>query len=105
MKITFEMSGGFAPIPSLSRPVIIDTVQMDPQAAQQLKFFVQEALFFDQPEQSTPPAKGAADLRTYTLTVEDGARVHTVQLTDPIKDAALERFVSHLQTLSRPSTS
>ncbi len=71
MKITFEMSGGFVHLPALSRPVIIDTAQIDPQVANQLESFVRESRFFDQPARAGTTAKGAADYRTYTLTVQE----------------------------------
>jgi hypothetical protein len=102
MKITFEMNGGFAPIPALSGPVTIDTAQIDPQVATQLESLVRESRFFNQPARAVTVAKGAADYRTYSITVEDGPSVHTVQLTDPITDANLERLVSHLQVMARP---
>ena len=104
MRITFEMSGGFVHVPTLSKPVIIDTAQIDPQAATQLESLVRESRFFDQPARADTVAKGAADYRTYTICVEDGPRVHTVQLTEPIADANLERLVSRLQVMARPST-
>lgn len=68
MKITFNMSGGFAYLPALSRPVIIDTAQIDPQVANQLESLVRESRFFDQPARADTTAKGAADYRTYTIT-------------------------------------
>jgi hypothetical protein len=104
MKITFTASGGFAHVPALSRPVVTDTAQLDPRIAQQLESLVRESRFFEQPARVSSPAKGAADYRTYTITVEDGQRVHTVELTDPITDANLERLVSSLQASGRPST-
>lgn len=105
MKITFEMSGGFAYFPTRSRPVIIDTIQIDPQVADQLESFVRESRFFDQPARVDTTAKGAADYQTYTITVQDGTHVHTIQLTDPINDANLEQLVSRLQLMARSSMS
>jgi hypothetical protein len=104
MKLTFKISGGFAYIPALSRPVIIDTAQIDPQVANQLESLVQESRFFDQPATINTVPKGAADYRTYTITVEEGSRAHTIELTDPITDANLERLVSFLEGMSRPLT-
>ena len=105
MKINFEMSGGFAQIPALNKPVIIDTAQIDPQLANQLESLVQKSRFFDQPAQAGTVAKGAADYKKYTITVTDGSRVHTVQLTDPITDANLGSLVSQLRSISHPSKS
>ena len=103
MTITFEMSGGFAPLPALSSPVTIDTAQIEPQARTELESLVRLCAFFDQPALTTP-AKGAADYRTYTITVQDGPRVHTIQLTDPITDINLEQFVSRLRVMARKMT-
>lgn len=105
MKITFQMSGGFAYIPALSGPIIIDTAQIDPQVATELESLVRESRFFDQPAHADTVAKGAADYITYTIIVEDGPRVHTSQFTDPIMDANLQRFVSRLQVMARPPRS
>lgn len=103
MKIDFKMDGGFAFLPALSQPISIDTAQVDPQVAAQLESWVREARFFDQPAQTGTAAKGAADHRIYTLTVEDGPRAHTIQLTDPIADASLQRLVSQLRMIAQPS--
>ncbi len=105
MKINFEMSGGFAYLPAFSRPFIIDTAQMEPQDANQLESFVQESRFFDQPARVGTIPRGAADYQTYTITVEDGPHSHTIQLTDPITDANLQRLVSHLRNMAHPSKS
>jgi hypothetical protein len=41
---------------------------------------------------------GGADLRDYTLTVEDGGAATTVHLRDPITDDAVAALVQHLQS-------
>ena len=102
MKIVFETAGGFVFLPALGKPVTIDTAQMDAHAAHELEALVQDARFFDQPAAIAPP-EGGADYQTYTLTVDDGRRAHTIQFTDPITDLALGRLVSQLQRLARPS--
>lgn len=102
MKIVFETSGGFAFTAALSKPVTIDTTQIDPTAARQLESLIRDARFFDQPAQAPPPPSGAADYQTYTITAHDGPRQHTIQFTDPIADPTLARLVLALQALSRP---
>jgi len=101
MTITFEMSGGFAHLPALSRPLTIDTAQIEPLARTELESLVRQSRFFEQPLIGSTPAKGAADYRTYTITVLDGPHVHTIQLTDPIKDTSLEQLVSKLRVVAR----
>jgi hypothetical protein len=104
MKLTFKMSGGFAYIPALSKSVIIDTDQIDPEVADQLRLLVQESHFFDQPATIHSLPKGAADYLIYTITLVDSSRAHTLQRTDPIADANLARLVSFLEGKTRPST-
>ena len=104
MTITFEMSGGFAQLPALNKPVTIDTAQIEAQARTELESLVRQSQFFGQFAYPTP-TKGAADYRTYTITVQDGSRVHTIQLTDPITDINLEQLVSRLRVMGRKTTS
>lgn len=104
MKITLETSGGFAYIPKLNDPIIVDTEQIEPNVASQLELLIRESRFFEQSAGAITVAKGAADYRTYTITVQDGSRIHSVQMTDPISDPYLERLASLLQTIARPST-
>ena len=104
MTIIFEMSGGFAHLPALSRPLTIDTGQIAPRARTELESLVHQARFFDQPLRGPAPAKGAADYRTYTITVQDGPHAHTIQLTDPTTDINLEQLVSRLRVMARKTT-
>lgn len=104
MKIHFQISGGFAHIPALNKPVSIETTQIDPKEATQLESFVRQSDFFNR---SIPPSnkeQGAADYREYTITIEDEARVRTIQLADPITDESLARLVTHLQTFILPKS-
>ena len=103
MNLTIETSGGFAALPGLNRPFTIDTKVLDPQLAGELESLVQEANFFARPAVIDTTAKGAADYQIYVITVQDGTRSHTVRLTDPITDSSLERLVSRLQAMVRPS--
>ena len=97
------MDGGLAYLPAFNRPFIIDTAQLNSEAANQLEDVVRESRFFDQPAQTGSVAKGAADYRTYTITVEDGSQSHTIKVTDPIKDANLQKLVSHLRDMAHPA--
>jgi hypothetical protein len=101
MIINFQSSGGFAHFPGLSRPVRIDTAELAPEQADQLNGLVERARFFEQPSEVGAPPPGAADLRSYTITVEDGGRTHTVQTSDALTDAALRDLVAHLRTRQR----
>jgi hypothetical protein len=99
--INFESEGGFAHLPGLSRPLRIDTAELSPDQATQLEGLVGRAHFFDQPPEVGGPAPGAADLRSYTITVADGGRTHTVRTSDALSDPALRDLVERLRTHPR----
>ena len=93
------MSGGFANLPALNGPFLINTELLDEQTASQLKSLVHASRFFDQPAKSDTVALGAADYRTYTITVDDGLNMHTIQLTDPIRDTNIAQLVLKLKNM------
>ena len=98
MVINFESEGGFAHFPGLSRPVRIDTAELAPEEAEELKALVERARFFEQSPDVGAPPPGAADLRSYTITVQDGDRTHTVRTSDALSDPALRDLVEHLRS-------
>jgi hypothetical protein len=97
MRVIFQSEGGIAHFPGLSRPVTIEGDQLPEQAAEELRQLIEAARLFDQPAQVGNAARGAADYRRYTITVEAEGRSHTVRLTDPIGDSAMQRLVRFLQ--------
>ncbi len=101
MKILFETSGGFAYLPGMSKPLLIDTTQAGTAGADQLETLVRKAGFFDQPAHSSKTTKGAADYVTYTITVEEGPRKHKITVTDPVSDENLHHLIAHLRNLAR----
>jgi hypothetical protein len=98
--IDFRTSGGVAYLPGLAAPVTIETGQLPADRREELERLVHDARFFERPAQSPPPAKGA-DYTTYTITIKDGAREHTVRLVDPISDPALQALVEALRVEAR----
>ena len=103
MKINFQISGGFANFSALNGPFHINTEHLDRQTANQLESLVLASRFFDQPAIAGAVAKGAADYRTYTITIEDGLNTHTIQLADPIKDEDVAQLVLKLKNMPHPS--
>jgi len=101
MRIKFEMEGGLAYFPGLNAPFSIDTASLDPQQASKIESLINNARFFDQPSHVGTPAPGAADYRTYTITVEDGQRTHRVQVSDPVGSTALQDLIDYFHNLVR----
>jgi len=101
MRVTYTVEGGFAAIPGLAKPIAIESATLPSDQGGELERRVQAARFFDQPTRQDTPPPGAADYRTYVITVEDGNQSNTVRLIDPIQDVALRDLVQFLQALSR----
>lgn len=79
MKITIQQSGGFAGTSIRLAAVDVDT--LGPARAAALRGAVQASGFFALPDRLGGGEIGA-DLATYEITVEDGARRHTVRFVD-----------------------
>jgi hypothetical protein len=96
MRIQFSMEGGIAYFPGLSQPVTIDSEQLSHQESDELRRLIDAADFFNLPPNVGKPARGAADYRQYTATIQEGQRQHTVHVMEPIEDANLRRLIEFL---------
>lgn len=101
MQISLKVDGGFVAMPQLSKTQSLNTEEIDPQLAHELESIVEASDFFGLPSRSAPGNPQAADLFTYTVTVQDQDRTHTVTLSDPVSDERLSRLIEILQ--NRPS--
>lgn len=100
MRITVTISGGFAAIPGLSRPVVLDTGEVEAGPAAEVRACVEGAGFFDlDPEPVGRP--GAADHRTYQIEVATATGTHRVLRHDPLEDGPLADLVHLVQDLGR----
>jgi hypothetical protein len=105
MRVEFVTEGGVAYFPGLSRPVVVDSDDLPEADAGELRRLIDAADFFEQPALPRTLPKGAADLRQYTIGVQDGRRRHTIRLVDPIDDSHLQDLVDFLRRhASRPAT-
>jgi hypothetical protein len=100
MRVQLKRSGGFAPIPGLSRPITIDGASLPAEDAAELARLVGAARFFDLPSVPSAPRPGAADYHQYTVTVEDQGRQHTVAFTDPVPNPELQALLAFLKRRS-----
>ena len=97
MRVIFTSEGGVAFFPGLSRPVAIDAAALTEEERNELEHLIDEAGFFALPSEAGKPAKGAADYRRYTITVEEQGRRHTVKASDPLDDPKLRNLIGFLQ--------
>jgi len=105
MRVTLSRSGGIAYLPGLMSPLTIDSSSLGPTERAALERLVRDADFAALPPQVGSAPAGAADQRTYEITVEDEGRSHTVRAIEPITNSALQSLVNHLEQHRRAKRS
>lgn len=101
MRIQFQTDGGIAYFPGLSQPFTVDTASLPPQEAAELEALVRSARFFTRPARIGAVGPGAADYRTYTISVEDVGQSHTIKAIEPIEDPSLQALIDRLRARQR----
>jgi len=101
MRVEFQSDGGLAVFPGLQTPSSIDVDALPASDANRLRQLFRATNFFDLPAHIGTPPRGAADMRTYTISIEDGGQRHTVHVAEPITDATLQELVDALQARAR----
>ena len=101
MRVRFQVSGGIAAFPGLAAPRTIDVDALEPDARATVNRLVHDAHFFDLPSR-LPAPRGSADYQSYEITIEDGQRQHTVVVSDPVTQPALQALVAQLRKLASP---
>ncbi|WP_394824008.1 protealysin inhibitor emfourin [Pendulispora albinea] len=97
MRVTLKTSGGVGFFPGLARPIVADTDALEPELSERLRELVENAGFFELPDPISTLSRGAADVRTETLTVEDAARVHEVAAVETSIPEALRELVDFVK--------
>ena len=98
MHTQVRIEGGIAYFPGLAKTIDLDTDTLPAQDAEEMRRLVAAARFFELPVSTgQQPARGAADYRRYTITVDDGSAHHTVQTTDPVSDPHLQALITFAQ--------
>jgi hypothetical protein len=103
MRINFERTGGFANVPLRAE---IDSAEMEPKRAEELRRLVERALPFDQSKQSQAPST-MSDHFQYEISIEDGGQTHELRTGEEAASDDLKQlfdFLSEeaLSKLERP---
>jgi hypothetical protein len=98
MRVQFQVSGGIGYFPGLAAARTIDADTLSDDDRRALKQIVEEARFFDLPAHDPAP-RGAADYRTYQITIDDGGRKHSAVFSDPLTPA-VKALVDRLRALT-----
>jgi len=101
MLITLQSQGGIAFFPRLNQPRVIDTASLAATERSKIESLIQAVHFFTLPTVIGTKPRGAADLREYTITVEDGAHSHAVHITEPIQNPDLEALIRALRDATK----
>jgi hypothetical protein len=100
MRIRLSADGGFAYLPRLRQPITVDLDKLPPDESAALRKLVENADFFGLPEQVGGKSAGAADMREFTIEVDNGERQHTVTVPETQASPALIELIDRLQTQS-----
>jgi hypothetical protein len=97
MRVRLQVSGGLAFFPGLAAPRTIDVETLPDLTRRSVMSLLDESQFFSLA--SPPPSRGAADHHEYQITVDDGARQHTVVVSDPVTSEPLRALIELLHGL------
>ena len=97
MQIRYQQSGGFS---GMRKTSIVDTQNLPAREAKKVQDLVESAGFFDLPEKFPRPKSGA-DYFTYSITVEDGDRSHSVEVSEPSATESLRPLIRYLAALKK----
>ncbi|QNF35311.1 hypothetical protein HUW51_22275 [Adhaeribacter swui] len=104
MKIYFKPEGGFGFFPGLNKPLELNSENLPPDEAEHLHHLVQEAQFFDLPNQETENNRGA-DRKKYTIQVEDQDQKHWIQFHDAEDHPQLHNLLNYLNQKQKETRS
>lgn len=79
----------------------LDASALDSAERAVLERLIEESRFTSLPPELGAAPPGAADYRTYEITIEDQGRAHKVRAVEPIRDPALQRLVDFLEQYRR----
>lgn len=97
MQIRYVQSGGFT---GMRKTSVVDTRTLPAREAKKVEDLVESAGFFKIPEKFPKPKSGA-DYFTYSLTVEDGDRSHSVEVSEPSAPESLRPLIRYLAALKK----
>lgn len=94
MRVELVTDGGFAAIPGLAKPVLLDAASLPPSQGVELKRLVAAALAEKAQRGQVKAAAPVPDGRSYRLTIveDDGAR-HQIEAGDPMLPPAFEALM------------
>lgn len=101
MRITFSIDGGFAVFPGLSRPLSFEVDDLPAAQAGALRAAIGKSDFFALDDSSVYQTPGSADVRKYTITIEDGIRRRSLVVPETVEQPDLKDLLHLLDAQRR----
>ena len=102
MRVELTIDGGFAHIPGLAKPVVVDSAQLAAQDATELRRLC-EAVSAIAKRKDAPQLPSIPDGRSYRLTIEAGDVPRELAVADPIEHPAIAALIAFVQRRGRRS--
>ena len=100
MRVKLIIDGGFAHIPGLGPPTVIDSEHLSAEEAAQLQRLCDAASATGQ-NTSASSMPAVADGRRYRLTIETGDARRDLIAADPVNDPAIAHLIAFVQQRGR----
>ena len=101
MRVELTIDGGFAFIPGLAKPIVLDDAQLSGEDSNNLRRLCQAALTTPRQHAATPLA-ALPDARRYRLTIEIDDQRHELVAADPITERAVAELIDFVTLRRRP---
>jgi hypothetical protein len=98
MRVKLIIDGGFAHIPGLAAPIVIDSAHLSAEEVAQLRRLCDEVSAAGQDRAIAPTI---ADGRRYRLTIETGESRRDLIAADPVDDPAIAHLIAFVQQRGR----
>jgi len=100
MRVKLIIDGGFARMPGLAAPIVIDSDRLSAEEAAQLQRLCDAAPAVEQ-DTAAPPTPQIADGRRYHLTIETEDSRREFNAADPVDHPAIARLIAFVQQHGR----
>lgn len=98
MRVQLKTDGGIVYFPALAKPRTLADGDLDEAERGTLAALIKAADFFNLPPDMTGAQPGAADHQSYTLSIEQDGKQHTVRFDDLTDDPQLMDLLGFIQS-------
>lgn len=96
MRVELTIGGGFAYIPGLAKPIVLDGTHLDGSGLVELRRLC-DAVLAAPNRGAEPPSATLPDARRYRLILEIDGEMHEISAADPIGQPAFSELVDFVR--------